>query len=102
MHAGIEVFSLNEKEMTYEFNSIDALKDFLSASMANIKQIPILFKEEFLEDFCIEFLKQSNCNNNHKIPLSFWCLEVFGSKKGLQKTKEIKDEAMLGVMRAKL
>jgi len=52
--------------------------------MANIKQIPATLKEAFLNDFCIEFLKQSNCNNAHQIPLSFWCLEVIALKNTLK------------------
>ena len=64
------------------------IKSFFSASMANIHQIPAELKKDFLEDFCIKFLKQSNCKDFNKIPLSFWCLEVFALKKELQKNNK--------------
>ncbi len=78
--SGLGVILLKETEMIYEFSSIAELKSFLSASMANIKQIPEHLKEDFLEDFCVEFLNQSGCTNTSRIPLSFWCLEIFAKK----------------------
>ena len=66
INAGLEVVSLNEKAMTHQFDSIQALKGFLSASMAQVKEIPLPMKETFLDDFCIEFLTQKIGNTEMK------------------------------------
>jgi hypothetical protein len=98
----LEVSSLEEKEMTYEFKSIDELKSFLAASMANIKQIPPHLKDDFLEDYCIEFLKISNCRTISRIPVSFWCLEVFAFKKNLDNKNEHTIQVAPSGLRSKL
>lgn len=101
-NAGLSVVSLNEKEMTYEFTSLADLKAFFSASMANIKQIPSALKKEFLDDLCVEFLKQSNCKNPNQISLSFWCLEVFALKKAFINKNETKNESASRKIMSKL
>lgn len=86
--AGLAFQPLIEEEMTYNFDSVEKLKAFFNASMANIKQIPADKKTEFLDDFCKEFLTLSQCNDLTQIKLSFWCLKVFASKPALdQKPK---------------
>jgi ubiquinone/menaquinone biosynthesis C-methylase UbiE len=83
--AGLEVEDLVEREMIHHFNSIEKFKSFLASSMANVKQIPLDQQDDFLNDFCKEFFKQSNCNDLTNIPVGFWCLEVVANKPALIK-----------------
>jgi SAM-dependent methyltransferase len=78
--AGLDIASLNEREMTHHFDTVEKLKEFLGNSMANIKQIPQDKKNEFLDDFCKEFFDLLECKNSTNIAVSFWCLEVLASK----------------------
>ena len=78
--AGLEVESLVEREMIHNFDSVDKLKEFLGSSMANIKQIPLDKKNEFLDDFCKEFFNLLECKDSTNIAVGFWCLEVLASK----------------------
>lgn len=94
--AGLQEVSIIENEMTYEFTSIIELKSFFSSSMANIKQIPDYLKDDFLEDYCAEFLKQSKCNDSDHIPVSFWCLEVIATKIQLEYVLEECKEQISG------
>lgn len=82
--AGLEVDSLLEKELTYHYDSLVQFKAFVSSSMANVKQIPEEKKEDFLEDYSKEFLKLLGVEHYGKIPVSFWCLEVFAKKPALE------------------
>lgn len=76
---GLEVSSILEEEMTYHFKSKEQLKEFFSAAGSQIKSIPEVYKDAFLEDFAKEFLRQVECKDDTLIPLSFWCLQIVAS-----------------------
>ncbi|HAU1152005.1 TPA: hypothetical protein JBI12_08650 [Legionella pneumophila] len=78
--SGLEIVELSEEEMTYSFNSKEQLKDFFSAAGSQIKQIPENKKDEFLNDFVSDYLKEVNCSEEDLIPVSFWCLQVIATK----------------------
>ncbi|WP_160116255.1 hypothetical protein, partial [Legionella busanensis] len=78
--SGLYVNELIEEEMTYFFDTKEQLKNFFSAAGSQIKQIPEDRKEEFLNDFANEFLRQANCDEDELIPVRFWCLLVKANK----------------------
>lgn len=78
--SGLEVVDLSEEEMTYSFKSKEQLKDFFSAAGSQIKQIPENGKDEFLNNFVAEYLKEVGCSKEDLIPVSFWCLQVIAIK----------------------
>lgn len=101
--AGLKIASLTEKEMVHRYDSVEKFKAFLSASMANIKQIPDSLKNEFLDDFCAEFFKLSSCRNLNNIPVGFWCLEITAIKPNRKKENILaQDASRLGFLRSKL
>lgn len=80
VETGLEVLELSEEEMTYTFHSITQLKGFLRAAGSQIKLIPNPRKEEFLDDFAMEFLRHIDDIGGDSIPVSFWCLNVIARK----------------------
>jgi ubiquinone/menaquinone biosynthesis C-methylase UbiE len=89
IQSGLDVTSLVEEDMSYNFDSKESLREFFSSSMANIKQIPQDKKDEFLVDYSEEFLKQLGCNTQHNIPVTFCCLVINASKPALVKTASV-------------
>lgn len=77
--SGLNVIEILEEEMTYSFKTKEQLKEFFSAAGTQIKLIPDMRKNSFLDDFATEFIKQSHCHEEN-IPLGFWCLQVVASK----------------------
>lgn len=88
--SGLQLIECTEEEMTYTFKSIEQVKDFFSAAGSQIKRIPDNRKDEFLDDFVTEYLKQTNYSRDDLIPVSFWCLQVIAlkPKQDLTKTDE--------------
>ncbi|WP_162261889.1 methyltransferase domain-containing protein [Legionella adelaidensis] len=78
LRAGLHIVEFIEEEMVYTFQTTRQLREFFSASGAQIKQIPEEKKEEFLNDFVAEYLKQIKCTET--IPVSFWCLQIICNK----------------------
>ncbi len=76
VQAGLKDIEISEEELTYNFDSRESLIAFFDSSMANVKQVPIEKKEEFLDDYCNEFLKQLNLKNTNHFPVVFWSLIV--------------------------
>lgn len=81
--SGLNVIDILEEEMTYSFKTKEQLKEFFSAAGAQIKLIPDMLKNSFLDDFATEFIKQSHCHDE-SIPVGFWCLQVIASKPALK------------------
>lgn len=76
----LKISLLLEEEMTYIYESKEALKSFFRSSMAQVKEIPDDLKEQFLEDFSNEFLRMTNSKEINFIPVNFWCLQVIATK----------------------
>ena len=86
LKSGLQIVDLNEEEMIYTYRTKSQLKNFFSAAGSQIKQIPDLKKDEFLNDFVTEYITQSKCGED-EIPLSFWCLQVIALKPKIELTK---------------
>lgn len=82
IRSGLEIISISEEVLTYNFDSRKKFMGFLNASMANIKQIPENKKEAFLEDYCDEFINEVAFNGGGHIPVSFWSLVVQAAYNG--------------------
>lgn len=81
--SALEIIEFSEEEMTYTFKSKEHLKEFFNAAGSQVKMIPDLRKNEFLNDFVSEYLNQCEWPDEYLIPVSFWCLQIILSKPNL-------------------
>lgn len=77
---GLNEIQISEEEMAYQYKSKEQLKRFFLSAGYQIKQIPPVYKEEFLEDFVVEYLKQTQIKADEPIPVNFWCLQIIAKK----------------------
>jgi len=75
-HEHLNVLSIVEKEMSYQFQDAAELTKFFSSSMSQVTHLPTEKRDEFLADFSSEFVKQLRIKKIKDNTLTFWCLEI--------------------------